>query len=529
MRRTLAFLLVGAVAGCGPTTGTGGTNGANGSQGAQGPAGPAGPTGPQGTPGTTGPKGDTGATGTGSTTDASLSSIIPAAVLGARPIAVTIAGVGTHFKAGMTTVDFGDTAIVPTVTVGSTTNLSVALTLAQTAVIGPHTVTVTTPGAGAAGAPEVVTLMAGLNVKASLYSELPAGVVTTPSVQQGGLITVQLRNLDYQDNSFDPATVRPAGGVVSLPALALPPMPFINSTTYGNLGLVDALATPATGLAMTLSSVNPLGMAVRFVSDPKDPNAPKVVATTPVVLNAGAGVNNQMIAATNGTVLYKFTTPADNYVTQLNLSGLGTGLLGGAKAAPRVQGYMAPTTGRFADGLPLDTSATIVTGMLQGRNTIMYMPKAGDYYFAVFTNNLSGSTNHTYTVKAKTTIGTAVALKEPATGDSPASPLANVTLGQYYYGTDGAIDTAGEYDYVKFTAAVTGRVYATVQTPTGAQIGVGLYSSDCTTVIDTDAVLLAAAGAMSQETAVTMGVQYCAKITSSVATPYQLQLAQDLP
>ena len=35
---------------------------------------------------------------------------------------------------------------------------------------------------------------------------------------------------------------------------------------------------------------------------------------------------------------------------------------------------MAPTSGRFADGLPIDTSATVVTGMLQGRSTLLYMP-----------------------------------------------------------------------------------------------------------------------------------------------------------
>ena len=84
--------------------------------------------------------------------------------------------------------------------------------------------------------------------------------------------------------------------------------------------LVDALATAGTGLGMTLSTQTPLGTAVQFVSDPKDPNAPQVTATTPVVLNAGATVGNQLIGANYRTVLYKFTAPADNYVTQLTLS-----------------------------------------------------------------------------------------------------------------------------------------------------------------------------------------------------------------
>ena len=428
MRRTLSFALVGFLTACGATQGSVGQEG---NQGATGAAGATGATGATGAQGPAGPKGDPGTPGSGTSATASLTAIIPSAVLGARPVTVTITGVDTHFKAGSTTVDLGDTAIVASnLNVGSPTNLTVTLTMAQTAVIGAHTLTVKTVGGGTAGADEVVTLTNGLTVQASLYSELVAGALTPPSVPQGGLVTVQLRNLDYQQNPFAPATVRPVGGLVALPALASPPTPLLDSTTYGNLGLVDALATAGTGLAVTLSSLTPLGTTVRYVSDPKDPNAPKVVATTPVVLNAGAGVDNQSIGAVKGTVLYKFTTPADNYVTQLTMSNLGTGLRGGIVAAPRVQGYMAPTTGRFAEGLPLDTSVTVVAGALQGRNTVLYMPKAGDYYFVVFTSNLSGSVTHTYTMKAKTLTGTAVSLKEPMAGDTATSrwpPSTSVT------------------------------------------------------------------------------------------------------
>ena len=292
MRRTLPVLLMGCLAACGPTQGGSGVNGQNGAQGEPGPAGPAGPQGPAGSPGATGPKGDPGT----STVDSSLSSITPSAVLGVRPVTVTITGVGSHFKAGTTVVDFGDPAVtVAKLSVGSATNLRVTLNLAPSAVIGAHNVTVTTPGAGPAGANEQLVLQGGLTVQASLYSELPAGVMAAPTVPQGGLVTVQLRNLDYRDNPFDPSTVRPTGGVASLLALAMPPTPLLNTTTYGNLGLVDALATAGTGLGMTLSTQTPLGTAVQFVSDPKDPNAPQVTATTPVVLNAGATVGNQLI------------------------------------------------------------------------------------------------------------------------------------------------------------------------------------------------------------------------------------------
>jgi hypothetical protein len=394
---------------------------------------------------------------------------------------------------------------------------------------------VTTAGAGTGGANEVVTMQSGLIVDATLYSELPQGVAAAPMVAQGGLTTVQLRNLDYRENPFDPLSVRPAGGIVWLLALTNPPATILNPTTYGNLALVDALAPKASGLAMELSSMSPLGTPVLYVSDPMDPLAPQVTATTPSVLNAAQPVGNQVFNTTP-TVLYKFTSPADNYVTQILLNNLGIGLLPGVGGTPRVLGYMAPTTGRFADGLPFDTSNTVVMGALTARNVMMLMPKMGDYYFALFTENLSTSAAHTYTIEVKTAIATAQTLKEPPGGDSAGTPLATITPNGPYYSTNGAIDSVGDVDYIKVVAPKMGRLYASVQTPSTGKIGVGIFAMDCTTVVD-NAAMVPTPGAASQEAAVSAGTTYCVKVAGPATPPvnppftypYQLQISQDLP
>ena len=519
-----SLLMVSVLAGCG--VGPQGPSGVVGPAGTNGTVGPAGPQGPAGPSGSVGPKGDPGTPGQGGTTDVSLSALTPSAVLGARSAVLTISGVGSHFKTG-TTVDFGDTAIkVTKVDVGSLTNLRVAVDVGPTALIGPHNVVVTTAGAGVAGADEKLTLQSGLTVQASLLGELPAGVPAALSVQQGGITQLAVRNLDYRDNPFDLTQTKPVIGITPMMGLLMPLPPYLNSTTYSGFGVVDALATAATGLQVAVQTTTPLGDNVLFISDPKDAKAPQVTARMPVALAAGTGVNS-VLANPQTTLLYKFTTPADNYVTQLNLSTLGTGLKGGIMAAPRVLVQVAPTTGRFAEGLPFDTSATVVGAALQGRNALIYMPKAGDYYFAMYTSDLNGSVDHSLTLKATTVAGTNQTLKEMMP-DSVGFPLATLgILDKTYYATDGAIDTAGESDYIRFTAK-SPRVYVSATTSTGAPLAVGIYAMDCTTVVD-GATPRIGQSAASQEAAVTMGTTYCARITGTQVTPYQLAISHDIP
>lgn len=529
MRNTLSWLAIGFL-GC--LVGCDGISGSNGSNGTQGPAGPAGPKGDKGDTGMQGPPG-TG--GTGGADGASLSGLTPAAIPGARSALIEISGVGTHFKANTTVVTFTDAAgvvdmgITTRVTVGSTTNLRVQVELSPSAKIGPHDVVVVTPGALTGGAEERLTLQGGLIIQSTLFSELQTGT-TPPTVPQGGLTNVYLRNLDYRDNPFDKDTVRPLAGIANLNGLNLmsPLVPTLDATTFGTMVLVDALP-PVGGLAMGLQTTSAIGQTTNFISDPADPKAPQVTARMPLVLNAGSSLGNQKIAAPNTTVLYKYTSPADNYVATVQLSMLGSALLGGATAAPRVLGHLAPTTGRFAEGLPFDTSAT-VSGGITARNAALHLPKMGDYYFVLYANDLTGSDLHNYQLLLKSAVGTSVSVKEPATPDTASMPLAAVapSMANHYYSTDGMIDVPNDIDYIRIQPAATGRVYVSASTNTGATIGVGLYNMDCTGVLSASTNMRMQQGSSSQEEVMSAGSVYCARVTSPVKTPYTLVITQDL-
>ncbi|MFO0574364.1 MAG: hypothetical protein U1A78_10210 [Polyangia bacterium] len=536
MRRTLerigiawaAALAVG-LGGCGSSEGMIGPQGPQGPQGLKGDpgaTGATGATGAMGTTGATGPKGDPG------TADPSLSAVTPSGVFGARTAVLTLVGFGTHFKAGSTTVDFGDTNVkISKVDVGSATNLRVAVDVTAQAQIGAHTLTVTTPGAGTGGTDEKVTLASGFFVDASLVHELPAGVLTAPSVPQGGLATALVRNLDYRDNPFDKAGTVVVSGLTPLINLPMPPAPFVDATTYSSFGLVDALATAATGLAVQLSSRTPLGTSLGYISDAKDQRAPQVTARTPFAVMLGTVHDMQQLAAPSTTALYKVTAAADNYVAQISLTNLGTALKGTVfMQPPRVLGYVAPASGRFADGAPLDTGYNLdATGNFVGRDALVLLPKMGDSYLALYTSDLSGSDKHGFSLRVKAAAGTSVALTEPAGGDSAMTPAATIaTLDKPYYSTDAAIDQLTDVDYVKVTPSKAGKIYAAVSNTTGAMISVGLYEADCSTLVDSAAMANGPAAASAQATAV-MGKSYCIRVTGPAKTPYQLVVSPDLP
>jgi hypothetical protein len=523
---TPAALALGlGLSGCGNMS----SEGALGPQGPAGPAGPKGDTGAMGTPGApgmTGPKGDPGV-GAG---EASLSAVTPNAVFGARQASLTVIGFSSHFKTG-TTVDFGDTGVkVVSVEVGSATNLRVTLDITPQATIGAHTVTVTTPGAGQAGADEKITLTGGFLVQPSLIHELPTGVAAAPSVPQGGLVTALVRNLDYRENPLDKASAVMVAGTTPLINLPMPTAPTIDSTTYGAFGLVDALATAATGLQVQLSSRTPLGQAVSYISDPKDQKAPQVTARTPFAVELGKAHDAQGIAMPSTTALYKVTTAADNYVAQISLSSLGAPLRGGIFVQPpRVLGYLAPASGRFSEGAPLDTGYNFdMMGALTGRDALVLVPKMGDSYLALYTSDLSGSAMHSFSLKVKAAAGTAVAVTEPA-AEMPGTPGTTImALDKPYYSTGAMLDTAGDADYVLFTPSKAGKVYASVSNTTGAGLEVGLYNSTCTMLLEVSATQNGSASASVQAT-VAMATTYCLKIAGPAKTAYQFVLSQDLP
>lgn len=519
MRLFLGMLLVGAIAGCGhnhddAAPATDGHNHATGTEVEPGPPGPPGPPGKDGTQ---------------PTLDASINSISPTSLPGARTSVITISGFGTHFKAGTTTVDFGDPGIKTTkVDVASATYLRATLDVTTAATFGPHNLTVTTPGAGQQGVDEKAILEGVVSVDATIYSEPLGTGAAAPSVQQGGMVDVQFRNSDYRLNPFDLQYVRPQVGISALFGLAMPAPPVvIDSTMYGSAVLVDALA-PVGGLQVQLASRSPLGQSIQYISDPKDPAAPQIVARTPIVINFAMGLDNNTIAGNKQTTLYKMTSTADNYVAHVNLNTLGVPLRGGLVGAPRIVGAQAPSSGRFSEGLPFDTSPTVTVGTIDARNSLIYLPKAGDHFFALYTDNLTGSSAHSYKILVKVAAGAATDLKEPMTPDAPATPIATLTLDKPYYSVNAAIDGATDADYVQIKASKSGRGYVAVSTSSGIRVTTGIYARDCATLAGSVAARTGQ-GAASYEAALVAGSTYCVKVTASAKTAYQLVVSQDLP
>lgn len=516
MKKTLGWLfMASSILACGEPV-----EGPRGPQGATGPAGPAGAMGAMGLPGTT---------GVGSS-DVSISAITPSTVAGARMATLVVSGFGTHFKPGMTTVAFSDTNIkVTKVDVASATYLRATVDVTAQATIGNKDLTVTTPAAG--GAEEKLTVQGGMVVVPTLMAELPAGQNMPASVPQGGLTTVRFRNLDYRDNQFDLMNTRALLGMSGVVGLVPPASAnaMVDPTTFAGLVLVDALP-PAGGLQVGVTSPTPLGQPVSFISDPADAKAPQVTARTPIALNDKSDSTNQSIAGPSQSTLYKFSTPADNYIILTRLHTLGPALRFGAVPPPHVIGQTAPATGRFAEGMPFDTSRSIdMMGLLVAHNFVTYVPKGGDVYFAVYTDNLTGSANHSYTILPKRVVGAAISVKEPTTPDTPANPLLkNLTIDKSFYAADGMIEDASDADYITFKPATMGTLYFSASTTTGGQLSVQLLDMNCAVPVGVNG-MRSATGAVGQEETVSPAVTYCLKVAGQAKTPYTLVLTQDIP
>ena len=514
MKKTLGWLLASSIVACGEPV--------EGPPGKQGPAGPQGAMGAMGQPGTS----------TTSTINASISVISPSMVASGRAATLTISGVASNFKPGVTTVSFTDTNIKATkVEVANATYLRVTLDVSTQTTLGNKDLSVVTPGGGAGGAEERLTVQGGLVVTPTLLAELPAGQNMPATVTQGGLATVRFRNLDYRDNLFDPMNTRGLLGVSSVVGLVAPATANaqIDPTTFAGLVLVDALA-PVGGLQAGVTSLSPIGQPLNYVSDPADAKAPQVTAGTLVTLNDKSDSTNQTISGPSKTVLYKFTTPADNYIVLTRLHTLGPSLRFGAVPPPRVIGQTAPTSGRFAEGMPFDSSRSIdMMGTLVAHNFLSLAPKSGDVYFAVYTDNLTGSANHSYTILPKRVVGTAVSVKEPTTPDTPANPLLkNLAVDKALYATDGMIEDAVDADYITVKPATKGTLYFAATTNSGNQLSVQLLDMNCTAPVGVNGMRIAN-GAAAQEETVDNAVTYCIKVAGQAKTPYTLILTQDIP
>src|SRR5262249_32445931 len=157
-------------------------------------------------------------------------------------------------------------------------------------------------------------------------------------------------------------------------------------------------------LRTVLTTTNLFGQPVAYAADPMSPTAVKVTARMPKDLKPGAmATTGEGLAARRATNLYKGTTAAGTQVVLLPVPILRSGLSSSSPSGVRPFGYMAPASGKFADGRPIDTSVTpgMTMGSVAARNALLSMPKAGDAFVTVYASDQSGSMNHGYSVAAK--------------------------------------------------------------------------------------------------------------------------------
>ncbi len=457
--------------------------------------------GPQGPQGEQGPKGDPGPVGT---LPPQLLGVLPASAFAERSFSLQVSGLLTHFGTG-TTVRFDDPALtVSRLSVQGPGYLVAQVQSGAAVRLGAHDITVesaaVSPSGEAAPMREVVTLKGALVITGTLAAD-PAG--NSKSVDQGGVVDFNLRNTD-RDSTLS-AAVRVDGGVRGL---------FVSSLSgrMVGYGIVDALAAPGPlSLHATSESV---GQKTGFSLEPSGASVPQVTARAATQLTVGTALSGEKLNTGKQSNLYKLTTSSDSQILQLTFA-----VEGGLLSSPLL-GAVAPQSGRFTDGQLFYVSTNLTT-----HTALAYLPQKGDSYVAALTTMLSGG--GTYGITAKVADVTAQSLKEPATPDSAAMPLADLALSGPRLGTDAAIDGVGDADFVRIRPAKTGRLYVQAvskgQALSPSTVSVAILASDCT-------MQVAPLRPVQQEAAVTAGQSYCAVISSPTGYvgPYQLLISQEL-
>jgi hypothetical protein len=431
---------------------------------------------------------------------AQLVGVLPASVFAERPVTIQVSGLLTHFATG-TTVRFDDPALtVSKVTVQGPGYLVATVQAGSGVRLGAHDLIVESGAVDPSGQPmpgrETVSLKGALVVLGTLAAEATGNSKT---VEQGGVVDWNVRNID-RDN--------PLGAVVRVRGLFVSSL----SARIVGYGLVDALAQPGP-LALHVQS-DVAGQKLGYVLEPSGSSVPQITARTATVLTLGMALSGEKLNTGKQSNLYKLTTSSDAQVLSLTFA-----VEGGLLSSP-ILGAVAPANGRFTDGQLFYVSTNFAT-----HTALAYLRNRGDSYAAVLTTSLSGG--GMYAVTARAADATLLSLKEPATPDTPASPLTEVALSGPRLAEDGALDGIVDVDHLRIKPSKTGRLFVQAVTPgqslSPSTVSVAILGGDCTTP-------LAALRPVQQEAAVTAGQTYCAVISSPTGYvgPYQFLATQEL-
>ena len=134
-----------------------------------------------------------------------LLTVVPNQATQGTTLSVTVTATNTHFLSDTTMVDFGPEIIVQHTQVHSPTELTARLVIAPDAVIGPHTVTVTSTHTNEG--PEVVQLVDGFHVTDYRDHGVPRqGLFTGTVIRAIAGVVDPAHGRVHQFGRFDPAT-----------------------------------------------------------------------------------------------------------------------------------------------------------------------------------------------------------------------------------------------------------------------------------------------------------------------------------
>lgn len=402
--------------------------------------------------------------------DPQLTLVTPSAGFIGRVVELQISAAETHFDS-TSLVSLGDPGItISNVAVGNRENLRLTATVAATAQLGAHDVTVTTAGS-------VARLLGGFVVRPSLAGEPPPLGVTPPPAMQGGLTTVYTRNLDYVQNPWNPSVLNTR---LSLGLNSIGSATVLTGARFASTVLVDALAPPGTTVTTVATSLNPFVQLMYYLADPLDPSLPKPAPRTPTMVTPGTALPNQVFANPSDNGFFSLSSTQDNQILLAQVSSLGAFL---QPPNGSLQGAVAPASGRFSDGnFGLVTyNAAGTQGTLLG-----LLGSPGLHYLTLWPSNFGGgsSTFYGYTLTPRLVPGTRFNATEPQTPDSPSGPLAQLTAldaNSGRFATDGSFDRQGDTDYILYTAVgAVSRLLVAVSSP-GTSISLVEYqNSTCT-------------------------------------------------
>jgi len=389
----------------------------------------------------------------------SVSGITPASAYFGRTIEVFISGMGTHF-AGEPVITFDDPEVKSLrVDVLSTSSLRASIEVGFGARTGPHDVIVTTPGV------EEARLPGGINLSPSLRYE------ASSTVARGGLVDFALTNVDTENPFGGEAPLFTSGAI----AVAFTE---VSATRIAGTALVDLLA-PLGGLRLGLLARSVSGELLGFATAADDPMAPKVAPAPPVLaLARGATAGTEAINAPRHTNLYKVNAPGDEHVLFVSMKSVGGALR--TTSGARLVGAMAPASGKFGEGSPLDT-----------------------------------------------TFG---ADRSAPASESASVPFADIETDGPYFSTEAAIDTKDDADYVLVTAKNTGRVFVhALPIDSLGTLSIAIFGHD-PGVSNCTAFVAGGLGTTQAEVTVTAGTTYCVRVgsTSQTTVPYRLVVTPEL-